>query len=127
MTYTHDTWNRLVKVESGSQTRAEYGYSYNGLNWRVVKLADTTLQPDGVLNQNRIMYYSANWQLLEEVIRDDWSVSGPNTEHDRRTEYVRGARYIDDIVLRREVPSATILNFFFPLQSARFSRFFRML
>lgn len=33
------------------------------------KRGDTDL--DGVLDQQRIMYYSANWQLLEERIDED--------------------------------------------------------
>jgi RHS repeat-associated protein len=64
--YHQDGWNRLVKVEYDTDTRAEH--RYNGLNWRVVKLADTSSPPDTSLNQKRLMYYSGHgsWQLLEE-------------------------------------------------------------
>jgi hypothetical protein len=44
ITYTWDAWNRLVRVEYGSLTRSEY--DYNGLNWRIVKHADTSMAPD---------------------------------------------------------------------------------
>src|SRR5690606_33594716 len=76
-------------------------YVYNGLNWRVVKLADTSMPPDGDLNQQRVMYYGANWQLLEERIDDDVLAQTP--EDDRAMQYIWGPRYIDDIIARRQV------------------------
>jgi hypothetical protein len=90
ITYTHDGWNRLVKVDYSSQspsTRAEY--RYNGLNWRVLKLADTSTPPDMSLNQKRLMYYSGpgSWQLLEERIDDDVDAQEPNGV-DRHMQYV---------------------------------------
>lgn len=39
-TYTHDAWNRLVKVVVGTDDRAIY--QYNGLNWRTIKQAPGT-------------------------------------------------------------------------------------
>jgi hypothetical protein len=48
-------------------TRAEY--AYNGLNWRILKKADT--DASGSVDQQRLMYYSANWQPLQEFIDDD--------------------------------------------------------
>ena len=96
-TYTHDGWNRLVKVEvdsgSGDVTRLEN--SYNGLNWRISKRGDTDF--DGSLDQERIMYYNASWQLLEEVIYDDWSSGSPGSVDENRT-YIWGERYIDDLI-----------------------------
>jgi hypothetical protein len=43
--YTHDAWNRLVKVQFEDEDedlhpRGEY--EYNGLNWRTIRRADTT-------------------------------------------------------------------------------------
>jgi YD repeat-containing protein len=65
VTYTYDAWNRLVKIAYNASIRSEY--SYNGLNWRVLKRADTS--HDGDLDQQRVMYYnesnSGGWQLLE--------------------------------------------------------------
>jgi RHS repeat-associated protein len=101
ITYTHDLWNRLVKVQytpngGSAATRAEY--TYNALNWRIMKRADTNPSVSTALDQERKMYYSANWQLLEERIDDDYqSSAGVN----RRFQYIWGPRYIDDIVLRR--------------------------
>jgi hypothetical protein len=73
--YTHDGWNRLVEVEfvddiDGSPTASTVGeYAYNGLNWRIMRQADTDLDND--LDQQRMMYCLAApgitpgiWQLL---------------------------------------------------------------
>ncbi len=95
-TYTHDPWNRLVSVTMPSVAGEEY--EYNALNWRTVKRADT--DDGGSFDQERIQYYSADWQLLEERIDDD----APFTEGsdiDRVMGYVWGSRYIDDIVMRQ--------------------------
>ena len=96
-TYTHDGWNRMTKVEidsgSGNVTRLEN--SYNGLNWRISKRGDTDF--DGSLDQERIMYYNASWQMIEEVIYDDWSSSSPGSVDENRT-YIWGERYIDDLI-----------------------------
>jgi YD repeat-containing protein len=65
VTYTYDAWNRLVKIAYNASIRSEY--SYNGLNWRVLKRADTS--HDGDLDQQRVMYYNESncggWQLFE--------------------------------------------------------------
>lgn len=58
-------------------------YRYNGLNWRITKLEDTS-KADGY-DQQRQMYYSANWQLLEEDINDDYPSSSDPT---RRVQYI---------------------------------------
>lgn len=110
LVFTHDAWNRLVRVqfEDSQQQilhdRAEY--EYNGLNWRVIKRADSDLTDgNNVLDQQRIMYYSASWQLLEERIDDDGPTfpdSPTSTDIDRHMQYAWGIRYIDDIYLHRE-------------------------
>ncbi len=44
--YTHDAWNRLVKVEfedADEQIHPRGEYEYNGLNWRTITRADTNL------------------------------------------------------------------------------------
>ncbi len=81
-------WRRCCKT-----LRSEY--RYNGLNWRTLK---RTYLFSG--DQQRLMYYSANWQLLEERIDDDWSAQ--SSTDDRHMQYVWGPRYIDDIIARRE-------------------------
>ena len=49
---------------------------YTGLRWRIRKQADMASPPAEALTQERVMYYSASWQLLEERITDDLSVEG---------------------------------------------------
>jgi hypothetical protein len=99
VTYVHDGWNRLIEVRYNNALRATF--SYNALHQRVAKSADTTL--NGTIDQRRVMFYSANWQLLEEHIDDDYSVGsgGGSFTPDRKTQYFWGARGMDDIILRR--------------------------
>ena len=51
---THDAWNRLVGVEYGQTVRGSY--VYNGLNWRIMKQADT--DGTGGPDQQRLMHDS---------------------------------------------------------------------
>jgi RHS repeat-associated protein len=98
----------VQQVRSAS-TRAKY--VYNGLNWRILKQADTNASGgggDAGLDQQRIMFYSANWQLLQEFIDDDSTFPSGGAgqaalagDNERRMQYLWGPRYIDDIVLRR--------------------------
>ncbi|GMV25109.1 MAG: hypothetical protein AMXMBFR58_11400 [Phycisphaerae bacterium] len=106
--YVHDAWNRLVKIEQDSGlspstvTRTVGVYQYNGLHWRTVKDADT--QGALGLDQRRIMYYSAGWQMLTELVDDYTNTTGgppSGFAADRVTQQVWGLRYIDDPVLRR--------------------------
>lgn len=92
--YTHDAWNRLVKVELGTVPVSTKGeYEYNGLHWRTVKEV-----PDGSDTEERRLFYSASWQLLEERIDSDNSGS---FAEEKASQTVWGLRYIDDAVLRR--------------------------
>ncbi|MBL9118559.1 MAG: DUF4347 domain-containing protein, partial [Phycisphaerae bacterium] len=114
--YKHDAWNRLVQVKVAGADRSLQGY--NALHWRTCKVADVigsgtgaSAGPDGTIEQVRLMYYSADWQLLEERVDNaaastttpaklydgTWTTSGV----DRRQQYLWGTRYIDDIVLHR--------------------------
>ena len=55
---TFDAWNRLVKVEDGATTVAEY--EYDGLNRRITKDVSGTV---------RHFFYSDQWQVVEERSR----------------------------------------------------------
>jgi len=67
------------------------------------KRADMASPPADALTQERVMYYSASWQLLEERITDDLLVEArAEPEINRHMQYIWGNRYIDDIALRRE-------------------------
>jgi len=95
-TYTHDAWNRLVKVEIAGAVRSEY--EHNGLNWRTVARADADPTHDGALDRERVYSYSQNWRILEVRINDTLD---EDQSPDRLAQQVWGARSIDDAVLRR--------------------------
>ena len=97
--YTHDLWNRLVKVEieKGGSWFDVSEYEYFGTHWRSVKRSDTNT--DQTLDEEREMYYTAGWQLIEERIDDDYI---NNAGIDRNMQYLWGGRYIDDIIMHRE-------------------------
>ena len=82
---TWDAWNRLVKLQDGSDTVAEYGY--DGLNRRIVK----KVYESGTLDETRHCYYSDRAQCLEERI---------DSSTDSAVQYLWGIRFVDDLVLR---------------------------
>lgn len=109
--YTYDAWNRLVKVEGGSEWELdELEQQFNGLNWRTWKHSDTLPRylynetfeayfeetEDGILDETHVYTYNASWQLIEERI--DATLEGVD---DRVVQHVWGIRYIDDPVLHR--------------------------
>jgi len=106
-TYTHDGWNRLVKVEykrSGGNSSTRGKYEYNALHWRTVKQADSDgsgESGDSALDQQRVMIYSANWQLLEEYVDDDVPLDTGPSDIDRHFQNFWGVQYIDDLCQRR--------------------------
>ena len=103
--YTHDAWNRLVKVEfeedeAALHPRAEY--EYNGVNWRTVTRADTnTTDATHELDEMRVMLYDASWRLLESRIDSDYDPESEAPDFEEFTQHVWGLRYIDDIVATR--------------------------
>jgi len=103
--YTHDLWNRLVRVEhvtdpGGTETLVTKGeYEYFGTHWRSIKTSDS--DDSGGIDEKREQYYTAGWQLVEERIDDSWS-SGGGFSADRYMQYLWGTRYIDDIIMHRE-------------------------
>ncbi|MCC6675508.1 MAG: hypothetical protein IT436_00055, partial [Phycisphaerales bacterium] len=110
--YVHDAWNRLVRVKLYKQTVPATtirlaDYRYNPLHWRVLAQVDTNPGGNGI-DQQRAMYYSAGWQLVQEDI-DDFTNCNPDAGGctptpdgiNRRAQEFWGLRYIDDPVLRR--------------------------
>jgi RHS repeat-associated protein len=79
-TCTYDAWNRLVKVEAGISTVAEY--SYDGLYRCTTKTVDSTV---------RHFYYTTSWQALEERLD---SATTPDRQ------FIWGPLYIDHLILR---------------------------
>jgi RHS repeat-associated protein len=80
-TYSFDAWNRLAQVVTASSTLT---YRYDALNRRIV---ESVLQ--GMLATSRDLYYSKDWQVLEE--RSSGTVQARN---------VWSAVYVDTMVLR---------------------------
>ena len=78
--FTYDAWNRVVRVENGVSTLAQY--EYDGLDRRV---RDTTA--------DEAYFYSRRWQLLVE--RDV-------SENENLKEYVWGIKYVDEVLERSE-------------------------
>jgi RHS repeat-associated protein len=85
-------------------------WSCDPSHWRTVKRTDTASPPDGVLDQERRLYYSAAWQLLEEHIDDD-RVSNPGV--DRVGQQFWGLRSLDDAVMRRPLDGGTAEHFYY--------------
>lgn len=104
--HTYDAWNRLVATSQDPGGVAISEYDYNGLNWRIAKRMDTgTGARDGTLDQERELFYSAGWQILEERIDEDdmpsQSPYGPDGSVNTISQHFWGARYIDDLVAKR--------------------------
>ena len=94
--YTHDAWNRLVEVIDDATGHPLARYEYNGLHWRVLKQLQTDSTPDIALDEERRMYYDANWRIVSEELDDDLA----NGTNDRKINYVWGLRGLDDLLYR---------------------------
>lgn len=97
--YTHDAWNRLVKIEreiTGGAVLSVLENTFNGLNWRIVRKTDLSKGAYDGLDESRTYYYSAGWQMIEERVDSD--LDGLT---DYASQQVWGARYIDDAVAKR--------------------------
>lgn len=107
--YTHDAWNRLVKVEfedDEEDVHPRGEYEYNGLNWRTVARADSdTNNSTHALDELRSMYYSHEWRLLEVRVDANYQSSPGVNSH---IQHVWGERYIDDIVSTRLDPDPSV-------------------
>ena len=83
-TQVYDAWNRLVGVKSGSVTVA--AYAYDALTRRISETYS------GTATTNHL-YYSPQWQVIEERVN---GTASSNVSF----QYVWGAAYIDQMVLR---------------------------
>jgi len=86
-TGTYDAWNRLVRIEDGSNKVAEY--EYDGAKRRALKKTYVS----GILDETRHFYYTepSKWQVVEERVE---------SSSDAERQFVWGLRYVDDLVLR---------------------------
>ncbi len=85
-TLGYDAWGMLVSVSDASDN-VLVAYGYDALNRRIV----VTTDPGEVSQTVQIRYYSADWQVLEDVDAGDSSVDA---------RYVWSAVYVDAMVLR---------------------------
>jgi RHS repeat-associated protein len=83
-----DAWNRLVAVSDATGLYPLREYAYDGLNRRVFD-SDTTHAND--------LYYSSNWQVLEERRRE---VGDAPSDAQFAARYVWSPVYVDALVLR---------------------------
>jgi RHS repeat-associated protein len=104
-----------VEIKTGSGTLTPIGdYSYDGLHRRVTR----DRYVSGSIDFSRRMYYSDNWQVLEERQFEDpdWL---PNKQ------YAWGIRYIDELILRdndtTNPPNGTLNTRHYALQDANFN------
>ncbi|MBM4023701.1 MAG: RHS repeat-associated core domain-containing protein, partial [Planctomycetes bacterium] len=86
-----DAWNRLVSVRD-SAGRIVARYEYDGLNRRVVE----QVGPVAATAPIRDIYYSAQWQVLEERLRTTSGDIGRTAE----ARYVWSPVYVDALVMR---------------------------
>ena len=68
---TYDAWNRLVKLQEGEDTVAEY--IYDGAKRRVIK----RMYDSGELDETRHFYYTdpQKWQVIEERLESSSTIS----------------------------------------------------
>ncbi|MCA9042060.1 MAG: glycohydrolase toxin TNT-related protein [Planctomycetaceae bacterium] len=88
-TATYDAFNRLVKLEDGANTVAEY--EYDGVGQRIVK----SVYASGTLDHRQHTYYNGAWQPLE-VRKEVSSVE----DSDPLEQFVYHPDYIDAPLLR---------------------------
>jgi RHS repeat-associated protein len=102
-----DAWNRLIALKSG--TNYVESNVYDGLNRRVMR----DIYSSGTLSESRFFIYSDQWQVLEEYLST--SLTMPVVQ------WVWGARYIDDCVLRDRSNSGTLNERLYALQDANWN------
>jgi RHS repeat-associated protein len=81
----YDAWNRLVTIADAGTNLQKY--EYDARNFRTQILTYTA----GVLSETRHCYFTSGWRNIEERVD-----AGTTAER----QFVWGARYIDDLVLR---------------------------
>jgi RHS repeat-associated protein len=91
----YDAWNRLVAVNDASATQVAR-YEHDGMNRRIFEQAGTSASPAAASAAVRDLFYSQEWQVLEERVRD----AGGSIPATADTRYVWSPVYIDAMVAR---------------------------
>ena len=94
-TLAYDAWNRLVSVSNAAGTQVAR-YEYDGLNHRVVEQVGTLTAPAAASAAVRDLFYSQDWQVLEERVRD----AGGSVPAMADTRYIWSPVYVDAMVAR---------------------------
>ena len=94
-TLAYDAWNRLVSVSNPAGTQVAR-YEYDGLNHRIVEQVGTAAVPAAASAAIRDVFYSQEWQVLEERVRD----AGGSIPAVADTRYVWSPVYVDAMVAR---------------------------
>ena len=102
-TFVYDAWNRLVTVKSGSTTLASY--AYDALSRRITETTGSTVDQ---------IYYSPDWQVVEER-------RGGTSASNLSQQYVWGAGYVDQLILRDSYTSGTLSQRLYVQQDAQFN------
>jgi RHS repeat-associated protein len=94
-TLNYDAWNRLVSVSNASGTQVA-AYHYDGMNRRIVEQVGTVAVPAAASAAIRDLFYSDQWQVLEERVR----TPGAEIPATADTRYVWSPVYVDAMVAR---------------------------
>jgi len=94
-TLSYDAWNRLVSVKNAAGTEVAR-YEYDGLNRRIVEQAGTLASPAAATAAIRDVYYSQDWQVLEERVRTSPSQVAATAD----ARFIWSPVYVDAMVAR---------------------------
>lgn len=96
-TLRYDAWNRLVTVSNSSNTTLAR-YTYDALNRRVTEQVGTAAAPNADSQPIRDLYYSDQWQVLEERVR---SLATPGiVASTADTRFIWSPVYVDALIAR---------------------------
>jgi len=94
-TLVYDAWNRLVSVKNSVGTEVAR-YEYDGLNRRITERVGTVAFPSAASAAVRDLYYSQDWQVLEERVRTSTGTI-PTTAD---TRFIWSPVYVDAMIAR---------------------------
>jgi len=94
-TLAYDAWNRLVSVYDVSSTQVAR-YEYDGMNRRIVEQAGTLASPAAASAAVRDLFYTLQWQVLEERVRNGAGAIPATAD----TRYVWSPVYVDAMIAR---------------------------
>jgi RHS repeat-associated protein len=94
-TLSYDAWNRLVSVQNAASTQVAR-YEYDGLNRRIVEQTGTLASPAAASAPVRDIYFSRDWQALEERVRTSTGTIPATAD----TRYLWSPVYVDAMIAR---------------------------